>query len=88
MDTQAILAANAACREADAAAPDPGPVRILHCCCCGAATRGRQWYNRDTGYGLCRGCVDRCSRNETPEEVKSLYGVRGVHYDLPENSEK
>jgi hypothetical protein len=44
-----------------------GPARWLLCSCCGAETRGRQWHNRDTGYGLCVSCIQallwraRCS---------------------------
>ena len=30
----------------------------LICCCCNGETYGRQWYNRDTGYGLCSRCAD------------------------------
>lgn len=58
------------------------PVSRLLCSCCGAVTRGRQWYNRDTGYGLCVSCIDYCHRNESPERFQSLYGVRGVHFDV------
>ena len=61
-----------------------GPVRRLLCSCCGAVTQGRQWHNRDTGYGLCTACIDFCSRNETPESFRSLYGDHGVHYALPQ----
>jgi len=56
------------------------PVRYLTCCCCGETTRGRQWHNRDTGFGLCVGCLPLCSRGETAEGFESCYGVRGVHY--------
>jgi hypothetical protein len=59
------------------------PIRHLLCSCCGGVTRGRQWSNRDDGYGLCVFCIDFCSRNETPERFQSLYGVRGVHFDVP-----
>lgn len=58
------------------------PVIRLRCCCCGETTRGRQWWNRDTGWGLCSKCIDYCARGETPETMKDLYGVRGVHYDV------
>lgn len=56
--------------------------RTLICCCCGSETQGRQWYNRDIGYGLCADCVPRCSRGETPASMKEMYGIRGMHYDL------
>jgi len=56
------------------------PVVRLTCCCCGAATRGRQWWNRDTGFGLCPECIALCSQRETPESFQRLYGDEGVHY--------
>lgn len=68
--------------------PDPNdneslpPVRSLTCCCCGELTRGRQWRNRDTGFGLCPACIPLCERNETPEGFASLYGERGIHFDI------
>lgn len=58
-------------------------VRNLKCSCCGGLTRGRQWHNRDTGYGLCSSCISFVSERTTPEEVRRCYGDRGVHYDLP-----
>jgi len=65
------------------------PVRSLECCCCGAGTRGRQWWNRDTGYGLCEGCAERLpSRGVPAEEMRDLYGIRGVHYDLEHQAPK
>lgn len=57
------------------------PWRTLTCCCCGAGCRGRQWWNRDTGYGLCPKCVPYVSRGETPEEVERTYGRAGYHYE-------
>lgn len=60
-------------------------VRTLYCACCGEQTRGRQWWNRDTGYGVCRKCVDwQRSRGETEETIKDYYGVQGVHWDVAE----
>lgn len=58
--------------------------RSLLCCCCGQKTWGRQWFNRDTGYGLCVNCIEYCSRDTTPEQFQSRYGVRGVHFDVKE----
>lgn len=54
----------------------------LECCCCGGGLVGRQWHNRDTGYGLCLGCIDYCMRGETVETFERNYGLHGVHYDL------
>jgi hypothetical protein len=64
-------------------ASDTSKVRNLTCCCCGARTRGRQWYNRDTGYGLCPKCADWVAGRESAEEMRSCYGVRGTHYCIP-----
>lgn len=55
----------------------------LTCCCCGESTVGRQWSNRDTGYGLCAPCADWIStRGTTDAEMHELYGIRGVHYAI------
>lgn len=58
------------------------PINRLTCCCCGQVTRGRQWWNRDTGYGVCPKCADFIAERETPEEMASAYGERGVHYAI------
>ena len=62
-----------------------GPVTIsevkpLTCCCCGESTHGRQWHNRDTGYGLCPKCAQWIATRETPETMHENYGEPGVHY--------
>lgn len=66
------------------------PIVSLTCCCCGEATKGRQWYNRDTGFGLCAKCATWIpSRGKTsPEEMLENYGIKGVNYciEIP-NSE-
>ena len=55
----------------------------LTCACCGASAIGRQWWNRDTGFGLCAPCAAWMeSRGESPDEMQRGYGVRGVHYAL------
>ncbi len=63
--------------------------RNLTCCCCGAATRGRQWWNRDTGYGLCSKCaawiVTHRPFGHEPinaEQMHQNYGVPGLHYNI------
>lgn len=58
------------------------PTRPLICSCCGAETRGRQWHNRDTGYGLCTDCIEFCAKRSTPAEFERCYGRRGVHFDV------
>lgn len=58
-------------------------VRTLDCACCGAMTRGRQWHNQDTGYGLCPSCADWiASRFMAAADMESTYGKRGHHYDV------
>ncbi len=54
----------------------------LTCCCCGSETIGRQWWNRDTGYGLCASCADHIEPRIGPENFHSYYGIRGVHFDV------
>jgi hypothetical protein len=60
------------------------PVRWLTCCVCGERCRGRQWWNRDTGYGLCEACADGITRSQSAEEHRQCYGIRGVHFAIPE----
>lgn len=59
------------------------PIRTLECCVCGSEARGRQWYNRDKGYGICTKCVEWASKRESPEEMQEYYGTPNVHYFLP-----
>lgn len=60
----------------------PKATRRLTCCCCGSETRGRQWWNRDTGFGVCVPCVDGMLKRHqlSLEDAGNLYGDRGVHY--------
>lgn len=60
------------------------PIRRLLCCVCGAVTRGRQWHNRDIGFGLCERCADApkvyASATDNDGSMERLYGRRGEHY--------
>lgn len=57
--------------------------RLLTCCCCGESTLGRQWGNRDIGYGLCEPCATWLPAHDTTDEdMRELYGIQGVHYAL------
>lgn len=76
-----ILASNE-----DKGIPAGGPALRMTCACCGSVARARQWHNQDTGYGLCVACIDYCGRNVTPEYFQRTYGLRGVHYDIPEQA--
>jgi len=53
----------------------------MTCCCCGNRTSGKQWFNRDKGYGLCKKCLTwiKAKGDESPEEIEKSYGVEGVH---------
>ena len=58
-------------------------LRRLTCCCCDASTQAyAQWWNRDTGYGLCGRCavwlMSRPDYNEV--EFTDRYGHAGVHW--------
>lgn len=61
--------------------PTEKPV-MLQCSCCSAITMGRQWPNRDKGYGLCPSCFVWISEKESPEQIHHNYGVRGNHFDI------
>jgi len=57
------------------------PVVTLTCSCCGSSTKGRQWHNRDAGYGICPKCADWLALDrESPESMRLNYGVFGYHY--------
>lgn len=56
--------------------------RRLCCACCGSSAIGRQWWNRDTGYGLCAECVQFVLRFDTQSDCERSYGFRGIHFDL------
>jgi len=58
------------------------PIKSLTCCCCGERTKGRQWFNRDNGFGICGSCISKIERKEDAETVKNCYGVRGIHYNI------
>ena len=60
-----------------------GRVRNLRCTCCGsAAGRYQQFYNQDTGYGICRKCIEGFLKENvmTAEEIRDRYGIEGVNY--------
>ncbi len=54
----------------------------LICACCGnTAPALKQWWNRDTGFGVCGRCVAwQLARGEKPETIKDHYGESGVHW--------
>lgn len=60
------------------------PIKTLYCCCCGQLTKGRQWWNQDTGYGLCNRCIPWKKKDYDCSEMERTYGKEGIHYNLPE----
>jgi predicted amidophosphoribosyltransferase len=58
----------------------------LTCSSCGERTTGKQWHNRDTGYGLCPKCVKtiKARSDYSDEQMKSDYGVEGINYNVKE----
>jgi hypothetical protein len=60
---------------------DVGAVRILECNCCGDQTRGRQWWNRDTGFSMCVPCIAFVRKQGMSEaDILNCYGVEGIHW--------
>ena len=59
-------------------------VRLL-CAVCGKATRGRQWFNRDRGYGICRKCAAFVRARTSAELLRESFGDAGVHYNVEES---
>lgn len=65
--------------------------RELTCSCCGdSAGKWEQWHNQDSGYGICRTCVDwiagrtmfgRPDPLSEPIEFCWTYGLPGTHYE-------
>jgi len=58
------------------------PLVRLNCCCCGGVTRGRQFFNQDTGYGLGTCCVEFVKPRV--QDMARTYGIEGVHYLAPQ----
>ena len=55
--------------------------RRLECCCCGeSAGVWAQWWNRDTGYGICASCIAYNRRLGADDaEIDNLFGKARVH---------
>lgn len=54
----------------------------LNCACCGAYVNGRQWWNRDDGYGVCAQCFREEVARSGHDEAVRLYGNPGEHHSL------
>ena len=72
---------------------DQPSVRSLTCAVCGGEARGRQWKNRDNGYGVCVRCADANtarygegddSTGLDGDTTRALFGVRGYHFAVDE----
>lgn len=65
----------------------PAGAYRMQCACCGSdAGRWKQWFNQDSGYGVCARCVDWIMDRERrtpmgPAEFRRTYGVPGVNYE-------
>lgn len=59
----------------------PARARALDCACCGGdAGRWQQWFNQDTGFGLCVRCAEWVhGRGMAPDAIVSTYGKPGIH---------
>lgn len=55
-------------------------IRKMDCCICGIRCFGRQWWNRDTGFGICPRCAEYEETKISPKEHEELYGKPNVHY--------
>lgn len=54
-------------------------MKMLRCSCCGGIAYGKQWWNRDKGYGLCMKCADTIEAKEGLQALLMGYGIRGIH---------
>jgi hypothetical protein len=55
--------------------------KYMTCAVSGESCSGRQWHNRDTGFGLCEASYHWLKeRGETDASLISNYGIKGIHY--------
>jgi hypothetical protein len=55
---------------------------ILRCACCGGeAPAKHQWWNRDTGFGVCARCFEFAVKREGAEQAINYYGHPGIHHE-------
>ena len=50
------------------------------CCICGRNAYGKQWWNRDKGFGLCIDCAEKWIGKTDRQEFERSYGRAGVHW--------
>jgi hypothetical protein len=79
------------CHQGKPCEPGLGLLKRMSCSCCGAWCTGRQWHNRDQGFGLCGDCVkwlrspkhsDGQTPRESEEEIRRCYGIEGIHFNV------
>lgn len=57
--------------------------KTLTCACCGGdAPANKQFWNQDTGYGLCPRCALEMTEQEGAQYMRDTYGIAEVHYTL------
>jgi len=54
----------------------------LKCAVCGKPASGRQWWNRDKGFGICYKCVAEQEKTTSEELMALNYGKKGEHYNV------
>jgi hypothetical protein len=74
-----VLAAFAEAPKAPAKEP---PLRLICCVCGDAAPAHKQWWNHDTGFGICPTCYARQLAKEGQEAAEHCYGLPNVHHSL------
>lgn len=64
--------------------------RRLQCAVCGQTAWGRQWWNQDTGFGVCTRCGDQWSALSKDElgSVERAYGPRGEYWGIDRTKEE
>lgn len=54
----------------------------LICNCCGKYTKGKQWWNRDKGYGICTPCGEEQAARDGLESVELSNGKKGINWGI------
>jgi hypothetical protein len=61
----------------------------LTCHVCGESCKGRQWWNRDTGFGTCTPCgiilEQQHAAHPSWGPAEDLTGKRGIHWDVKQD---
>ena len=55
-------------------------MRTLICCACGGPAPGKQWRNRDTGFGVCARCFAEWVKRYGLRDSCESCGFPGVHH--------